>query len=117
MFSYYLKSLHNFREQNLEVGKATSQACMELVSSGIEGQYVLSKAMLHQGVRSISDQNPDLESFWSMRFDDEEQQALILNWIDAHVEKKQSSTSFDFRCNKTARYWVECIDYRTNFQA
>lgn len=87
MFSYYLKSLHNYREDNLEVGKATSQACLDLVSSCIEGQYIFSKAMLHQGVRTFNGNQSDLESFWSIRFDDDMHQQLMLNWFDAHVEK------------------------------
>lgn len=87
MFGYYLKSLHNYHEQNMDLGNATSQAYVDVISSYLEGQYLLGKAMLHPGVRTLDQSKPDLESFWALRFDDEMHQCLILRWFGKHLEK------------------------------
>ncbi|MGV1016532.1 MAG: hypothetical protein ACOYBW_04040, partial [Fluviibacter phosphoraccumulans] len=86
MFAYYLKSLHNLREQNLELGKTTSQAYLDLVFSYLEGQYLLGKALLHPSAHRLNEGKPDLDSFWSVHADDEkwsglfEQIFLIYKW-------------------------------------
>jgi hypothetical protein len=87
MFAYYLKSLHNLREQNLELGKTTSQAYLDLVSSYLEGQYLFGKALLHPSARSLNPKKPDLDSFWSVHSDDGTHHKLILKWFDHHLEK------------------------------
>ena len=87
MFAYYLKSLHNLREQNLELGKTTSQAYLDLVSSYLEGQYLLGKALLHPSTHRLNEGKPDLDSFWSVHADDGTHQKLMLKWFDHHLEK------------------------------
>ena len=87
MFAYYLKSLHIYREQNLDTSNVTSQAYLSLVSSYLEGRYLFGKAMLHQGVRTLDKDSSNLESFWAARFDDEMHQDQIQNWIHNHYEK------------------------------
>ena len=37
MFTYYLNSLHEFREKNLELGQASTRAWLELVAHFIDG--------------------------------------------------------------------------------
>lgn len=47
MFTYYLNSLHEFREKNLELGQASSRAWLELVAHLVDGQYLVGRAVLH----------------------------------------------------------------------
>lgn len=100
MFAYYLKSLHIYREQNLDVGNATAQACLDLISSYIEGEYLIGKAMLHQGVRTLDFNHPDLKAFLSVDFDDEAHQRLILQWFDLHVARSNHFNQMIFDVTK-----------------
>jgi len=87
MFSYYLKSLHSYREQHLDAGKATFLACLDVASSYVEVQYAFSQAILHQGMRPLTMSEPGLKKFWSVSFDDDTHQELLQNWIMVHLEK------------------------------
>jgi hypothetical protein len=87
MFTYYLKSLHSYHELQLDVGKATTKAILDLLASTVEGHYVINRAMLHQGVHTLGVGKHDTESIWSIRFDDAVHQEQFQSWFQTHVEK------------------------------
>lgn len=85
MFTYYINSLHDFREKNLEFGKAATEAWMEVLAHLIEGQYILGQVILHPSANPEGEHHPDVH--WERVLDKNQHQHLVMKWMDDGVEK------------------------------
>ena len=83
MFTYYLSSLHQYREKNLELGQATSRAWMEIVAHLIDGQYLIGRAVLHPATPA---QPHHVGAYWE-RESVNDHQELVMKWLDEGVAK------------------------------
>lgn len=92
MFTYYLSSLHEYREKNLELGQATSRAWMEMVAHLIDGQYLIGRAVLHPAI-------PILEHHAGAHWQREtvnDHQELVMKWLDEGVAKATKAQEIVF---------------------
>lgn len=83
MFTYYLSSLHEFREKNLDLGRATSRAWMEIVAHLIDGQYLIGRAILHPATPALPHH---AGAHWEHETVNDHQE-LVMKWLDESVEK------------------------------
>ena len=92
MFTYYLKSLHVFREKNLELGQASTRAWLELVAHFIDGQYLVGRAVLHPAVQP-GDHRPG--AHWE-RVESNDHHELAMKWVDDVVAKTTKAQEIIF---------------------
>ena len=92
MFTYYLSSLHEYREKNLELGQATSRAWMEIVAHLIDGQYLIGRAVLHP---ATSVQPHHAGAHWEHETVNDHQE-LVMKWLDEGVAKAAKAQEIIF---------------------
>lgn len=85
MLTFYMNSLHDFREKNLEFGKAATEAWMEVLAHLMEGQYLLGQVMLHAAPAEGGEHHPGIH--WERVLDKNQHQHLVMKWMDDGVEK------------------------------
>lgn len=87
MFAYYLKSLHKYHEQNLNLNNETAKASISLLLSLLEGHYLIQKAMLHQRVTQMPHRTYGNEPYLAIQFDEGFHEDSFKNWIDSVMNK------------------------------
>lgn len=92
MFTYYLNSLHEFREKNLEFGEATTQAWLEIMAHLINGQYLIGRAVLHPA-GSQTAHHPG--AHWESAATNDHHE-LMMKWIDESVVKANKAQEIVF---------------------
>lgn len=92
MFTYYLSSLHEFREKNLELGQATTRAWLEIMAHLVDGQYLIGRAVLHPATPQ-----PDHHAgaHWE-RVTTNNHQELVMKWIDEGMVKATKAQEIVF---------------------
>lgn len=93
MFNYYLTSLHEFREKNLALGKATSEAWLAVVAHLLDGQYLIGKVTLHPPTPQPGFGHPG--AHWEV-IQNEDHKDLVLKWIDDGIAKANRVQEFLF---------------------
>ncbi|MEN9879779.1 MAG: hypothetical protein RIQ55_425 [Pseudomonadota bacterium] len=92
MFTYYLNSLHEFREKNLEFGQASTRAWLELVAHFIDGQYLVGRAVLHPAAHH-GEHGPG--AHWE-RVATNDHHELAMKWVDDVVAKTTKAQEIIF---------------------
>lgn len=92
MFTYYLNSLHEFREKNLALGQASSRAWLELVAHFIDGQYLVGRAVLHPAAQP-GEHRPG--AHWE-RVATNDHHELAMKWVDEVVAKTTKAQEIIF---------------------
>lgn len=104
MFTYYLNSLHEFREKNLALGQASSRAWLELVAHIIDGQYLVGRAVLHPPAQAGA-HRPG--AHWE-RISTENHHQLAMKWVDDVVAKSTKAQEIIFAAvTHNATGWSE----------
>lgn len=84
MFTYYLSSLHEYREKNLELSQTTMRAWLDIMAHVIDGQYLIGRAVLHPA--SYHSDAHYAQAHWE-RVTVNDHQELMMKWIDESVAK------------------------------
>ena len=93
MFTYYLSSLHELREKNLELSRATTHAWLEVMAHMIDGQYLIGRAILHPATQQLGSHHPG--AHWE-RVGDKDHQELVMKWLDEGVAKTAKAQELIF---------------------
>ncbi len=93
MFTYYLSSLHEFREKNLELGQASTRAWMEVVAHLIDGQYLIGRAVLHPAALQADTHHPG--AHWE-QVTTNDHHHLAMKWMDEAVAKATKAQEIVF---------------------
>lgn len=93
MFTYYLSSLHELREKNLELNRATTHAWLEVMAHVIDGQYLVGRAILHPAAHQLGSHHPG--AHWEMGSNSDHQE-LVMKWLNEGVAKTAKAQELIF---------------------
>lgn len=93
MFTYYLSSLHELREKNLELSRATTQAWLEVMAHLIDGHYLIGRAVLHPAATPLESHHAGLH--WE-KVSTNDHQELVMKWLDEGIAKATKAQEIIF---------------------